>query len=150
MVRISPPQLTQLEFKLDKAAESISPWGDVQLEFELRLVRFAIDSLGVELQIELKNVEAIACKAAYRAVFALDLSHLKDDRGDIEREIRTVVTQLGPTTLFPFLRETISTTVAKAGLPPLVLPLLNLRAMFDAAGVEIPAPPVDNSEANIE
>lgn len=142
-VHISPPELTQLEFKLGEAAGGISSWRELQFELGLRLARLAIDRLGVELEIELKNTAAIACKAAYRATYTLDLSHPNDDRA-IERELRNVVMQLGPTTLFPFLRETIATTVAKAGLPPLILPLINLRTMFEEAQIEIPAPPVDS------
>ncbi len=65
-------------------------------------------------------------------------------------EIEPVLGVLCPNILFPYLRETISDTVTRAGFPPVILNPVNFEAIYqqkqqqEAAGSQ-PDQPVDNT-----
>ncbi|ABI58930.1 MULTISPECIES: protein-export chaperone SecB [Nitrosomonas] len=64
-------------------------------------------------------------------------------------EIEPVLGVLCPNILFPYLRETISDTVTRAGFPPVILNPVNFEAIYQQkqqeAAVSQPDQPVDNT-----
>ncbi len=131
----SPPELARLSFSRDDAAATSEVDDVPPLLFGLALSRFALNTLGVELSVEIKDFAPLQIVAAYRCVFAIDV---EGELGDIDQELRTVAAQIGPNALYPFLREVITSTVAKAGLPPLVPPVVNFRGVFSPEEVVLP------------
>jgi preprotein translocase subunit SecB len=139
----SPPELWRLSFTRDDAASTTEIDDAPPLLFSLGLSRFAANSLGVELTVEIKDFAPLHVLATYRCVFVVEV---EGEPGDIDRELRTVAAQIGPNALYPFLREAIASTVAKAGLPPLVPPVVNFRSVFSLQEVTLPPVPDSQSE----
>ena len=50
-----------------------------------------------------------------------------------DAEIRRLLATVGPSTLFPYARETVDSMAVKAGFPPLQLAPINFEAMMKAA-----------------
>mgnify|MGYP001106577700 CR=1 FL=1 len=50
-----------------------------------------------------------------------------------DAELRRLLATLGPSTLFPYARETVDSLATKAGFPPLRLSPINFDAMMQAA-----------------
>lgn len=143
-INITPPQLTRLEFTRHEVP--IPPkWGRVPLDITFGLARPSPDRLGVELNIGINGIPAFSVAAGYRMILRFDGDMLPEE---VEREMHSVGVQLGLTTLFPYLREAISTTIVRAGLPPLTLPPMNLRGLLNPDNITIPPPPSDELDIN--
>ncbi len=137
-IKISSPELVRLIFVRDESAEDITSWGNIQMQFQVGVARLGMHRIGIELQVELKDLPATECKVAYRAGFAIQQSEKKTENQAIEKDLRDIVLLLAPATLYPFLREAVASTAARASLPPLVLPLVNFRVLFRDLEVVIP------------
>ncbi|MCZ8203391.1 protein-export chaperone SecB [Gemmatimonas sp.] len=133
-LKVSPPELWQLSFTRHELSEAFSTEFPPLL-FGLGLNRITSHSLGVELSIEIKDFKPLTLRASYRAVFELEDSV---DPNDTDQQLRFVAAQVGPSILYPFIRETVVSTVVKAGLPPLLPPVVNFRSVFDPNQIALP------------
>jgi preprotein translocase subunit SecB len=134
-VRLSAPELWRLEFTRNELIQDFK--GEAPpLLFGLGLNRLANNKIGVELSVEIKDFPPVSMTVSYRAVFELDRA---DSKGEsFEKELKFVAAKLAPTALYPFLRETVAITLVKAGLPPLIAPVVNFASVFDADEVVLP------------
>jgi preprotein translocase subunit SecB len=139
----SPPELAKLHFSRDDAAPTSQTNQAPPLLFSLELSRFSTNRLGVELTVEIKDFAPLQILAAYRCVFAIESD---SELGDVEQELRLVAAQIGPSALYPFLREAIASTVAKAGLPAVVPPIVNFRGVFNPDEVVLPPVPDESRQ----
>lgn len=48
-------------------------------------------------------------------------------------KLSEVAVRVGPVVVYPYLRETLSTLSTRAGMAPIVLPVMNVGAVFDPA-----------------
>ena len=132
-LRLSPPELWRLHFTRHELPQDFSS-EPPPLLFGLGLNRIAENRLGVELSVEIKDFPPLSVSAAYRSVFELDAN----SGTDIDEQLRVIAAQVGPAALYPFLRETITSVVMKAGLPPVVPPVVNFRSVFNPKEVALP------------
>src|SRR3954466_9282577 len=139
-VQLSSPELLRLEFTRREAP--VPPtWGRVPLEVGFGISRPSPERLGIELMIEINDIPAFSIAASYRMVLQFGIPGAILD--EIDREMHTTGVQLGLTILLPYIREVISTTIVRAGLPALTLPPINLRPLLDSNNITIPPPPSD-------
>jgi preprotein translocase subunit SecB len=135
------PTLEGLTFKAEPR-RPIADQEQVQLNFGLRMRRVSLNVLGVQLALEVRGVDGLELGISYTAAFSVENA----DGDELDRHLRFVAAQLGPSTLYPFLRETVVSLLQKAGLPVVVPPILQLGRMMDPADVKLPPPP-DSTEA---
>lgn len=133
-LKLSAPELWQLSFTRNELSEEFTTEFP-PIVFGLGLNRISPTSLGVELSLELNDFKPLSLRVTYRAVF-----EIADDKSpaEIEQQLRFVAAQIAPTVLYPFIRETVLTTALKAGLPPVLPPIVNFRSVFDPAQVTLP------------
>lgn len=137
-VRISPPELRQFRFEKHDVAPGDVPKAAPPVVFGLGVNRISESTLGVELSLEIKDFVPCSVFVSYRAVFELVGPVTARER---DERLLVLATQLGPGTLYPFLREVVTSATAKALLPPLVPPVVVFKDVFAAEQVRIPEPP---------
>jgi preprotein translocase subunit SecB len=145
-LKLSTPELWHLSFtrhELNEVFSSEFP----PLLFGLGLNRISSHSLGVELSVEIKDFAPLSLRATYRAVF--ELADTVDPEA-VDSQLRFVAAQLGPSALYPFIRETVVTTAQKAGLPPLLPPIVNFRSVFDPNQISLPEPIASGNTEGVE
>src|SRR6266540_3990960 len=62
-IKISSPELVRLIFVRDESAEDITSWGNIQMQFQVGVARLGMHRIGIELQVELKDLPATECKS---------------------------------------------------------------------------------------
>lgn len=137
-VRISPPELRHFRFEKHDVASGEVPNAAPPVVFGLGLNRISESTLGVELSLEIREFAVCSVFVSYRAVFELVGPLTRAER---KERLQVLATQLGPGTLYPFLREVVVSAAAKALLPPLVPPVVLFKEVFAAEQVQIPEPP---------
>jgi hypothetical protein len=133
-VRISVPELLQFEFVRIDSGDAKNDWAPALLGFGLKLNRLSASSILAELSIELKDSPIVRMSGSYRAVFEVIMANASQE--EIDQELQLIASNLVAPTLYPFVRETFLSTVVKAGLRPLVLPIVSFRDVFST--VELP------------
>lgn len=58
---------------------------------------------------------------------------------DVEAELAEASRRIGPVVLYPYVRETVTELFRRAGLAPLVLPVMNVGSIFGEEDVPLPA-----------
>ena len=114
---------------------------EVPTRFRLGTHRLAEDALGVEFSLEIEQEDVVAFRIVYRAVFVRET-----DRPAPEDDLpfwRSVAGRVAPIVIFPYMRETFTGLAAKAGLPQLFLPVLNIGGIFpsESIAVQVTPPP---------
>jgi preprotein translocase subunit SecB len=104
---------------------------EIQTEFTLNLYSLHKHHLTVELKTRVTAVWARVA-VAYRVAFVLSGKLSESDRFLAMKELGS---QIGPSMLFPFVREAITSVSQKSGMPPLTIPLIDLEQFAD---IEIP------------
>ena len=106
-----------------------------------------------EIQLNLKNSQKALGNDTYEVILNINI-HAKLDqktvflieldqagifaiKGYPDQELKKLMGTYCPTTLFPYAREIISSTVAKGGFPPLTLQPINFDALYAQAAEEV-------------
>lgn len=110
-----------------------------RLEFKVNLTRFPGHRLLVELAMSIEQIPGLEARAAFRSLFEIGSASM--DAAQEEENIRLVGARLGPAVMFPFIREMVVSATQKAGIPPLVPPIINFTTIFDPAQVNVPPAP---------
>lgn len=100
------------------------------------------NQLAVEMVVSVDHEGVVKLSATYRAVF-----RASDEVPD--EQWREFAARTAPTVMYPYIRETITGLVVKAGLPQLFTPILNFAAVFDPEDVDLDAsaePPTEAAE----
>jgi preprotein translocase subunit SecB len=113
---------------------------------------FGRQDIDPEIQLNLKNSQkalgndnyevvlniTVHAKMEQQTVFLIELDQagIFAIKGYPEDELKKLMGTYCPTTLFPYAREIISSTVAKGGFPPLTLQPINFDALFAQASQE--------------
>lgn len=117
--------LTELDFKLNKKFKLPKDGVPVDIgvksknSFDLNKKKL-ITTLSVVLFIKTK-IPPFVMKASVEGIF------IGNNIDDLEKFSKVHA----PAHLMPFIREIVGTTTMKAGIPPLLLPPMNLSALFD-------------------
>ena len=119
---------------------------DLELKYGLAVRRYAENRLGVELSLQSDGPQ-VEFHVTYRAVFTLEVEEAAP-APDWAKELRVIAKEIAPSVLFPFLRETITSTAAKAGVRSVVPPLVNFRELFKSVDIVIPDVPAPVPETD--
>jgi len=105
--------------------------------FALTIGRPSADALIVELGLSLDHKEVLRSEVVYAGQW------VSTDGGEAmsDQDLKYFAAKVAPSILYPFLRETLASLSVKAGLPPLVLPVVNFERVFNPADVAVPPPP---------
>jgi preprotein translocase subunit SecB len=114
---------------------------------------FAENLEALKFQLNLKNSQTALEEDRYEIVLHVNVQATLEDRtvflieldqagiffitGYAEDEFRKLAGSYCPTTLFPYAREVISSTVSRGGFPPLVLQPINFDAVYAQAAEQM-------------
>lgn len=114
-----------------KVNESI-PSGEYNLNYQLGLQKDMINGneyaeyLSFDLVNSLEHPTPLNIHIIMKVIFNFD-----DVKGDVDKkEINSFLSLQGLQMVFPYLRSTITNLTSGAMLPPLILPIGNVRTMF--------------------
>ncbi|MBP7148806.1 MAG: protein-export chaperone SecB [Acidobacteria bacterium] len=129
-----PPLLTEFTFRREgpiRSMKDISP----EIGFNLSVSRFAERVLGIALTASVGGIPNVSVSSCYRVLIEIE----PGPHSRLLKEMKLVAARLAPGLLYPFLRESIYSALLKAGLPPLVPPVIDIPSLFSIDDVEIPA-----------
>jgi hypothetical protein len=133
-VHIVLVELQRLSFEQieDAPEEGFEP----SLQFGIGLARLEELVLGVEYIVRFVENPYVRFEAAYRGAFERGEPFAE---GESETQFwQSVAARIAPTVLYPYLRETASGVLGKAGFGRITLPIVMAGAMFKPEGLEIP------------
>ena len=88
-------------------------------------------TLQVNAEARVQNVVAFICEIKYCGVFSIK-SNTENSEIDLnQKEIKDMLLVSAPSILFPFVRELIARTTSSSGFPPLMLDIVDFRAMYE-------------------
>ncbi len=140
-VLISPPALARMDF--DFGGVGMAEDTPTSTEYELSIHRFAHLTAGVEFSASIVDVPELRLSATYRMVFTL--APESPEAQQPETAFQQIAARLAPLAMYPFLRETLASAAMKAGLPPIILPIQNVGALFKADDIEVSPPPEEDA-----
>jgi preprotein translocase subunit SecB len=140
-VQIGPPRLHRLHFEYEPGIEIPAP---VPVTFEMELTRFGPLLLGVELTASIQDQPGLTARASFRVVFAIDENGPQAE--DPDHAFKSIAAQMGPTTLFPFCREVLTSAAQRAGVNDFTLPVLWVGRLWSPDELDVPPPPSDEPE----
>lgn len=135
-VRMTPPELHTFIFIKREANAQPDDAPGPALSFSLGLTRLALEAIGIEFTLEIDGLAGTEIKVVYRAQLAVEAEGMPSDK--LENELRQAVSYLAPAVLYPYMRETISTAVLKAGMKQIMPPIVNFREIFVDTEVAMP------------
>lgn len=109
---------------------------ELEVQFSLATRRPEQDSLHVRLTLRLAHAQVFEGEITYVGTFTQTKDLGQDEDG--EEELRFFAAKVVPKILYPYMRETVTSTAVKAGLPALLLPVINFANVFDLDDVELP------------
>ena len=133
-VRVTLLRLHELEF--EPLGGALPETNELPMELGLGVGEPQGGVLPVRLTVTVEASPCYRVSVTYEGRFA----HLRAVQGaeDETGFWRVVASRLAPTILYPYIRETITTVLQKAGLPPLAVPILNFGEVFDVEKVVFP------------
>lgn len=138
-VRIGAPQIWRVEFQRQDTVseqEGHQEGRSGNPELGLGIQRWSHDTIGVQLSAKIEDVEMISSRIDCR----LELSIIPVDKErevDFDRELRYAAARVAPVIMYPYIRETIMGLSLKAGLEPVVMPVINVAALFDPEELDV-------------
>lgn len=137
---MSSPKLWALRFSRTEAHDEAHDEPEAQkspLSFNLGFARPARDQLGVEFTVELSHEGAADILVTYRADFKLEPEEGQDV--DYDAAFRQIGGSVAPAAIYPFMREVVASAASRAGLPPILLPVINFRHFFKPEDISVPS-----------
>jgi preprotein translocase subunit SecB len=102
--------------------------------FSLGATRLEAGVLGVDFGVDFEFPDVCHLKVSYRMVFQVDVTPGEDETVLFQK----VASRLAPIVSFPYIRETIASLTVKAGASvPILLPVLNVGAIFKPEAISI-------------
>lgn len=128
---VSPPLLAELVFSSKSGRDPEKP-PEFQINFGLVRLSASRISLLVAFDHDSEDVKL-------RVVFRADFEATSEDEDERIRVFQHTAARVGPSVLFPFIRETVASTLAKAGFgDSLVPPLMDPRRVPEPDTFVIP------------
>jgi preprotein translocase subunit SecB len=132
---MSAPEMWRFEWERRSPFTDCEDDDSLPLSLGLGLSRPSHDHLIVELSVEVDTQQA-RFVVAYRSEWEIeDYITFSDTEGTM----RSIAGQLGPSALYPFIREAVTSASIKSGLPPITLPVINFREFFNLEDIQIPS-----------
>ena len=122
-------RLDELHFMREGQPDPGGPARPVDIQVQLSVSEPEGESLSVRVGLRMKDPSVMSIDAAYIVVLRMTDQFLFE--GSVEEEWKKIASRLAPVILYPFLRETIASTLQKAGLEVPMTPILDFRRVFD-------------------
>ena len=130
--------IKDLSFEAPHAPEILrEALGEPEVKMNLRHAIRQLEAGAFEVVLHVSVHAQLAEKTVF--LVELDQAGLFMIQGYPEEEQRQLLGIYCPSTLFPYAREAISSTVAKGGFAPLVLQPINFEALYAKAAAQQPA-----------
>jgi hypothetical protein len=135
-VRLLAVALHDVAFEL-LGNRDLKPGEEIDVQFVLSTHWLSpFEQLGVQLSLTVDAVDLARARVSYRAILAAaNPGQKKND----ERFWRIAAARIAPIVMYPYLRETFHTLMARSGKPSVLLPILNIGAAFDPDVIPMPA-----------
>jgi len=133
---VAGPELSLLEVRKDVAAREIPPGHPVEFKLNLGLNRLGENVLGVELSLQIANVPGLALNVAYRAV--VEVADPPTDPIALNAAMKQIGGRVAPSLMYPFIRETVVSSLQRALLTAIVPPIVNFANVFDLENLAVP------------
>lgn len=117
-------RVTDIEFKLNKNFKSVEKEIKVSLDFKIK------NSFSKEESVLITTVTAYVFKGQKNAPFYLKTSIEAIFKGEL-KALKEFSKVHAPAHIFPYIRELISNLTIRAGVPPLILPPINLHKLIE-------------------
>lgn len=138
-VRVSAPLLTRvmLEGQDPEGTETDTSHGENEARFRLRFsaARTEDASVTIELGAEGTTPENMRFEIGYQATLTVEQPDANGG-ADLGETLANVAFRLGPVVAYPYIRETLTTLTTKAGIQSVVLPIINVGAIFEPSELE--------------
>lgn len=144
--QMSAPALARVRFERlneNPSDEELNAATLVQIGYGV--ARFSTERIGVELTVSSNENPAVSFEVAYRATFEVQ-GGTQDT--DYVSELQAVTAYVASATLYPFIRETVTSLAHRAGLSKFTLPLVNFHELVKPKELDIP--PVAPAQAQLE
>ncbi len=135
-IEITDLECSKMDFQRTVVGSSPEGEEEVRVEMGLEVSRFGMRRIGVQLMLRIPTAPGFRIEVAYRAVFTLDDLIPEPE---VEDRLQWVASPVAPGILYPYLREAVSSTIGRARLKPVVLPLINPQTLFSDKEIMIPA-----------
>ena len=125
---------------------------DLSFEAPTTPADFAQEQVQPEIKMNLKNSHTAISADMYEVILHVSVHAMVEEKSiflvEIDQaglffikgypsdEITKLIGTYCPTTLFPFVRETISSTIGKGGFPAILLQPINFDALYEQAARE--------------
>lgn len=132
-INVTAPELLRVVFERLAPGDLESDPADqqeVQFRLGFEATRIADDAVSVELSAESREGMAVKFEVAFKATLSVVPSQ-EGSSLDMAAKLSEVAVRVGPVVVYPYLRETLSTLSTRAGMAPIVLPVMNVGAVFD-------------------
>lgn len=107
---------------------------DVDTRFGIQAVRIGPGELGVKFELSMKLPDVFELMVSYRMTFT---APAPQGIGEVQF-FQRVAARVAPIVAFPYIRESIASITAKAGATsPVLLPIMNVGAMFQPESLKI-------------
>ncbi|CEI84935.1 protein-export chaperone SecB [Ehrlichia minasensis] len=89
-------------------------------------------TLQVNAEARVSTTVAFICEVKYCGVFSIENSDTNNEEELSQQDMRDMLLVSAPSILFPFVRELISRVTATGGFPPLMLDVVDFKAMYES------------------
>lgn len=141
-LRMTTPHLWRLQFeKKPKESPALAEPADmtkIEVHFGLQLARVSMNGLGVELSATVDGHPDATMEVAFRARYMLAGSWKDLAPDELESRLGEIARGVAPAALYPYLREALGSASARAGIEPILLPIVDFRSFFASEEVEVP------------
>ncbi|MFC1531203.1 protein-export chaperone SecB [Gemmatimonadota bacterium] len=127
-------RLDHIHFIRRGGSEDVDDSREVDTKVELGVAAPEGDTLSVRLKLTLDDAPVARISVAY--VVTLRKTEQFRFEGSEADAWRNIAARLAPVILYPFLRETVATTLQKSGLPGPVPPILDFRRVFEPSEIK--------------
>lgn len=141
-VQFTEVRLASLTFDAGPDAAIPDDEDEVTGNFILNVARLSPTEISVEFGAEVEGVRSVTAKCTYRALYRLRPGSPEEQQPDVA--LRGVATRVAPVMLYPFVREALQNAASRAGLPELLMQIVNFSTMFSE--FELPAVEEDADE----
>lgn len=127
-VQVTEIRLASLTFDAGPDAAIPDEEDEVTGNFTLNVARLSPTEISVKFSAEVEGARAVTAKCTYRALYRLRPGSPEEHQPDIA--LRGVATRIAPVMLYPFVREALQNAASRAGLPELLMQVVNFSTMF--------------------
>jgi preprotein translocase subunit SecB len=135
-LRLGIPEIRRALF--ERIADQVEGEAEYEYRLDLSVNRSGRNRVVVELTAESHDSNAVEFRVTCRLGMEVHPVEEADQDFDYDTVLRDVSVRIGPVVAYPYIRELISNLSQRSGIDPVVLPVMNMGAVFDPASMVLP------------